>query len=91
MDHTNAFYFINVRTFNCICSRLSSSSIHLYTVLIGQEPVFYYSDRVGKNGKLFKNYKLRTMVSDSDERFGSLQARENDKTVTKIGRVLRFQ
>jgi len=52
-------------------------------------PVFYYSVRVGKNGKLFKNYKFRTMVSDSDKRFGPLQARENDKRVTKIGKILR--
>jgi len=29
------------------------------------------------------------MVSDSDERFGPLQAKENDKRVSKVWRVLR--
>lgn len=52
-------------------------------------PIFYSSERVGKDGKLFKNLKFRTMVSDSDKKFGPLQARENDKRITKVGKILR--
>lgn len=52
--------------------------------------VFYSSKRVGKNGKLFNNLKFRTMISDSDKKYGPLQARENDKRITKIGKILRI-
>ena len=51
--------------------------------------VFYSSKRVGKGGRLFNNLKFRTMISDSDKKFGPLQARENDKRITKIGKILR--
>jgi len=88
-------YFLK-RPFDILLSGgglIASSPLWLIiSILIWLEdrgPVFYYSDRVGKNGKLFRNYKFRTMVSDSDERFGPLQAKENDKRVTKVGRVLR--
>lgn len=52
-------------------------------------PVFYWQERVGKGRRVFKTLKFRSMVSDSDERFGPLQARENDHRVTRVGRFLR--
>jgi lipopolysaccharide/colanic/teichoic acid biosynthesis glycosyltransferase len=51
---------------------------------------FYLSDRVGKNGKAFRYFKFRTMVPDSDERFGPLQAKQNDPRITRVGNVLRI-
>ena len=29
--------------------------------------IFYTQDRIGKNGKIFKMYKFRTMVNNADE------------------------
>ena len=55
-------------------------------------PVFYNAERVGKNGKLFKMYKFRSMkVNAPDIRLedGSTYNSENDPRVTKIGRFLR--
>jgi lipopolysaccharide/colanic/teichoic acid biosynthesis glycosyltransferase len=52
-------------------------------------PVFYAQERVGKGGKRFRSWKFRSMVPDSDQRFGPLQAGENDHRVTRVGRVLR--
>jgi lipopolysaccharide/colanic/teichoic acid biosynthesis glycosyltransferase len=52
-------------------------------------PVFYGQKRVGKEGLLFKSWKFRSMVPDSDERFGPLQARDGDMRVTRVGRILR--
>ncbi|GJM15330.1 MAG: hypothetical protein DHS20C13_06570 [Thermodesulfobacteriota bacterium] len=63
--------------------------IAIIILLEGRGPVFYSSKRVGKEGRLFDNLKFRTMVSDSDEKYGPLQARENDKRITKIGKILR--
>ena len=52
-------------------------------------PVFYGRERVGRGGKRFQGWKFRSMVTDSDARFGPLQARDGDSRVTRVGRVLR--
>ena len=52
-------------------------------------PVFYTQERVGKGARQFRSRKFRSMVADSDKRFGPLQAREGDSRVTRVGRVLR--
>ena len=52
-------------------------------------PVFYGQQRVGRGGTRFRSLKFRSMVSDSDERFGPLQAKARDPRVTRIGRFLR--
>lgn len=55
-------------------------------------PVFYISTRIGKNGKLFKMYKFRTMkVNSPDIRLkdGSTYNSANDARLTKIGGFLR--
>ncbi|MBN2884514.1 sugar transferase [Patescibacteria group bacterium] len=49
-------------------------------------PIFFTQMRVGKNGRLFKLYKFRTMrVHDND---GAITA-VNDKRVTLVGKLLR--
>jgi lipopolysaccharide/colanic/teichoic acid biosynthesis glycosyltransferase len=52
-------------------------------------PVFYRQQRWGRNKKAFEVYKFRTMVVDADERFGAVQAEENDGRFTRVGRFLR--
>jgi lipopolysaccharide/colanic/teichoic acid biosynthesis glycosyltransferase len=52
-------------------------------------PVFYGQHRVGKGGHQFKSWKFRSMVPDSDQQFGPLQARSGDSRVTRVGRLLR--
>jgi len=55
----------------------------------GGGPVLYRQQRVGRGGRLFTNWKFRSMVPDSDVRFGPLQAGQADTRVTRVGRVLR--
>lgn len=55
-------------------------------------PVFYNAKRIGKNGKLFKMYKFRSMyVNAPDIRLadGSTYNGENDPRVTKVGKFMR--
>jgi exopolysaccharide biosynthesis polyprenyl glycosylphosphotransferase len=57
--------------------------------LIGNRgPVFYTQIRVGKNGKHFRIYKLRSMVTNA-EKDGAQFASKQDTRVTKFGRFLR--
>ncbi len=55
-------------------------------------PVFYVSERIGKDGKLFKMYKFRSMyVNAPDIRLadGSTYNGEDDPRVTRIGKLMR--
>jgi Sugar transferases involved in lipopolysaccharide synthesis len=55
-------------------------------------PVFYNGKRIGRDGKIYKMYKFRTMkINAPDIRLsdGSTYNGKNDPRVTKIGRILR--
>jgi lipopolysaccharide/colanic/teichoic acid biosynthesis glycosyltransferase len=52
-------------------------------------PIFYLQNRVGKNGRIFKGIKFRSMIKDAEKDSGPVQAVENDPRVTKVGRLLR--
>jgi lipopolysaccharide/colanic/teichoic acid biosynthesis glycosyltransferase len=51
-------------------------------------PVFYRGVRIGKEGRRFKMYKLRTMVVNA-EKMGASSTPEDDPRVTDAGRFLR--
>lgn len=54
--------------------------------------VFYNAKRIGRNGKIFKMYKFRSMYMNAPDirnEDGSTYNAENDPRVLKIGRVLR--
>ena len=52
-------------------------------------PVFYRQKRWGQGGRLFDVLKFRTMVSDSDEKHGVVESRDEDHRVTRVGAILR--
>jgi lipopolysaccharide/colanic/teichoic acid biosynthesis glycosyltransferase len=52
-------------------------------------PTFYHQKRVGKNGKEFKIFKLRTMVVDAEKKSGPIWSQKDDPRITRIGRILR--
>ena len=63
-------------------------------------PVFFLHTRIGKNGKIIKIYKYRTMVTNAEElikQFTPEQMKEykenfkleNDPRITKVGKFLR--
>jgi exopolysaccharide biosynthesis polyprenyl glycosylphosphotransferase len=62
-------------------------------------PILYFSERIGKKGRIFRCTKFRTMVRDADkrraellhmnERDGILFKISNDPRITRLGRFLR--
>ena len=62
-------------------------------------PVIFKQDRVGRNGRIFKFYKFRSMVNDAEakkkelmeknEMEGLMFKMEDDPRITKVGRFLR--
>lgn len=77
--------------------------IKISYVLIGDyKSILYIQKRVGKNGKIIKMYKFRSMVYNADEilkevlkdekkleEWKKYQKLENDPRITKIGKFLR--
>lgn len=51
-------------------------------------PVLYSQERVGRNQKLFRIHKFRTMVQGADK-MGTLVTVSDDQRITKVGRILR--
>ncbi|WP_270166006.1 sugar transferase [Paenibacillus sp. SYP-B4298] len=62
-------------------------------------PVLFHQMRIGKDGKLFKMYKFRSMVRNAEQLLNTLQERneisgamfkiKHDPRVTRIGRFIR--
>jgi lipopolysaccharide/colanic/teichoic acid biosynthesis glycosyltransferase len=74
-----------------VCFVLGIPVLVLAGVLIkltSRGSIFYRQTRLGKDGKPFWFYKLRTMVSDS-EKNGACWSMPGDPRVTPIGRLLR--
>ena len=60
--------------------------------LTDRGPVFYNAPRLGRNGKVFKMYKFRSMrvnAPDIRNKDGSTYNGEDDPRVTWIGRIMR--
>ena len=51
-------------------------------------PVFFRQERVGKDGKIFRIFKFRTMVVDAEQRGLQITVGE-DNRVTRVGKFLR--
>ena len=52
-------------------------------------PVFYRQKRVGKNGRLFRIVKFRSMREGAEEDSGPVWAKTTDPRATRVGRILR--
>ena len=62
--------------------------IFMMNLFVNRGPLFYTQKRVGKNGKEFTIYKLRSMVPNA-ENMGPVYAEKNDKRITLFGKFLR--
>ena len=62
-------------------------------------PIIFSQDRIGKNGKTFRMYKLRSMVANAEELKGTLMKEnemsgpmfkiKDDPRITKVGKFIR--
>ncbi len=104
------FYIIIKRFFDilfaligCILLLIIIPIIKICFIVTGDyDKIFYTQDRYGKNKKLFKLYKFRTMIVNADNELESIlkdkklkeewektQKLKNDPRITKIGKFLR--
>ncbi len=59
------------------------------TKLSSPGPIFYFQERVGKNGKRFKLIKFRSMVLKA-EKHGPQLSHRNDSRITPWGKTMRY-
>lgn len=63
--------------------------IALATKLDDSGPVLCVQDRVGKDGRVFRCYKFRTMVVGAENKGLGLELAKDDPRITRVGRFLR--
>ncbi|WP_371348958.1 exopolysaccharide biosynthesis polyprenyl glycosylphosphotransferase [Ancylobacter sp. IITR112] len=52
-------------------------------------PAFFVQERVGRNNRPYRCFKLRTMRSETTDATGQVSASRSDRRVTRVGRFLR--
>ena len=103
-------YFGIKRTFDITCALIGAIFLIPLIVLVklsyliskDTKSMFYTQTRIGKDGKVFKLYKFRSMVNNADEVLKELlkdpkykkeweeyQKFDNDPRITKMGNILR--
>lgn len=107
----NLFNRIGKRILDLLAGIVGIIMLIPITILVGivnfferdKGPIFFSQERIGKDGKLFKMYKFRTMIVGADKELERIlkedkeAAKEykknkklkNDPRVTKIGKFLR--
>ena len=83
----------------CIVSAPIIAIVAIPLLRESEGPLFFKQLRVGKNGRLFNIYKLRSMYVDADEQKSELLAdnkmnglmfkMDDDPRITKVGRFIR--
>lgn len=78
--------------FSLIGLILTSPILIITSVAIKLEsegPVIFKQNRLGKDGKIFKIYKFRSMCVGAEKKGSGQYSFKNDPRVTKVGRVIR--
>ena len=64
--------------------------ISILIKLTSKGPIFFTQERLGKNGKIFKIIKFRTMVVNAEKMGDRIAVKnEDDPRITKVGKFLR--
>ena len=94
-NNKNKLYLAYRRVFDIIlsvvgifCTLLFLPFIAIGNAIGNRGPLLYSQERIGKNGKIFKIFKFRSMVKNA-EADGAVWATKNDARVTSFGRFLR--
>jgi len=64
--------------------------IGIFIKLDSKGPVFFRQKRVGKGGKIFVAYKLRTMIINAEKMGLGYEIEKNDARITRVGKYLRW-
>lgn len=80
-------YFLAVLMLAMLIIFLAPVALIIY--LYDRGPIFYHQTRVGKDGRIFRIYKFRTMIPTAEAQ-GTQFTQKNDPRVTGVGKILRI-
>ena len=64
--------------------------IIFFMILEDGFPIFYTQNRYGKDKKIFKLYKFRSMIKNAELKTGAIWAsKDDDPRLTKLGKIMR--
>ncbi|MDO6758775.1 exopolysaccharide biosynthesis polyprenyl glycosylphosphotransferase [Tamlana sp. 2_MG-2023] len=94
-NNQNKLYLFFRRVFDLLLSisGISIGLLFLPLILVGnllgnRGPLFYVQERIGKNGKVFKIIKYRTMIKNA-ESSGPVWSKKGDSRITSFGKFMR--
>ena len=89
--------FIIKRIFDILASGIALIILLPIFVIIGilikldsKGPMFFIQERAGKDVKIFRAYKLRTMVDNAEKIGLRYEIAKNDNRITRVGKYLRW-
>lgn len=89
-------YRITKRILDTILSVIALPMVIPVIILFGiwvkidsKGPIFYSQIRLGKDGKEFRIFKLRSMVNNAEKNSGAVWALKEDPRITKVGKIIR--
>ena len=68
---------------------LPLAAVAILIRLTSRGPAIFVQKRVGRKGRLFSIYKLRTMVTATSTKLGPGLTRDGDSRITPLGKILR--
>ena len=93
-SNSNKLYLILIRLIEFVLSFIGLvfcfvfiPFIFIGNLIANNGSLFYTQERVGKNGEVFKIYKFRTMIENTD--VNGPFAQSNDRRVTPFGKFMR--
>lgn len=83
------FFDIVVSLIGLIVAAVPMLIIAIAVKLDSKGPIIFKQDRVGKNGKVFKMLKFRSMCVGAEQTGSGVYSGKNDSRVTRVGKFLR--
>lgn len=80
---------IIISVFGIIIAAIPMLIIAILIKIDSQGSVFFKQERIGKNGKVFKILKFRSMCVGAEKMGSGVYSGKNDSRVTRVGRILR--
>jgi exopolysaccharide biosynthesis polyprenyl glycosylphosphotransferase len=95
-SHASSFYEVTKRLIDILGGLVGLIGFLAFLPLVSVAifldsgwPVIYSQERLGRNNKLYRILKFRTMYQDAEKDGRARPAIENDDRVTRVGRLLR--
>ena len=88
-QHVRRLFNAGLATLGLVLSLPIMLLTALAVKLDSRGPIFYVQERVGKNGRIFKIFKFRSMKVEAEAKSGPVWAEEDDPRVTRVGRIIR--